>query len=138
MRHWVPIALVAAVIAAASWTGNQAGGQAGAGNTGEASIRAALNQYAVALKAGDLKAILSYWAADADFTDEGGKAVKGRDAIGKLFEQNLKEIDDFIADCERHLKEVPQDELAREYLYSAYQQKAELLAAMLDRGRSVN
>src|SRR5438128_2003751 len=94
MRHWVPIALVAAVIAAASWTGNQAGGQAGAGNTGEASIRAALNQYAVALKAGDLKAILSYWAADADFTDEGGKAVKGRDAIGKLFEQNLKDLKD--------------------------------------------
>ena len=58
--------------------------------------------------------------------------------VDQAFEQNLKEIDDFIADCERHLKEVPQDELAREYLYSAYQQKAELLAAMLDRGRSVN
>jgi hypothetical protein len=58
--------------------------------------------------------------------------------VDQAFEQNLKEIDDFIADCERHLKQVPQDELAREYLYSAYQQKAELLAAMLDRGRSVN
>ena len=58
--------------------------------------------------------------------------------VDQAFEQNLKEIDDFIADCERHLKEAPQDELAREYLYSAYQQKAELLAAMLDRGRSVN
>ncbi len=55
-----------------------------------------------------------------------------------VLEQNLKEIDDFIADCERHLKEAPQDEVAREYLYNAYQQKAELLAAMLDRGRSVN
>ena len=55
-----------------------------------------------------------------------------------VLQQNLKEIDDFIADCERHLKQAPQDEVAREYLYSAYQQKAELLAAMLDRGRSVN
>src|SRR5439155_24277868 len=58
--------------------------------------------------------------------------------VDQAFEQNLKEIDDFIADCERHLKEVPQDELAREYLYSAYQQKAEVPAAMLDRGSSVS
>jgi hypothetical protein len=58
--------------------------------------------------------------------------------VDQAFEQNLKEIDDFIADCERHLQQSPQDELAREYLYNAYQQKAELLAAMLDRGRSVN
>jgi len=58
--------------------------------------------------------------------------------VDQAFEQNLKEIDDFIADCEHHLKQAPQDELAREYLYNAYQQKAELLAAMLDRGRSVN
>ena len=58
--------------------------------------------------------------------------------VDQAFEQNLKEIDDFIGDCERHLKQAPQDELAREYLYNAYQQKAELLAAMLDRGRSVN
>ena len=58
--------------------------------------------------------------------------------VDTALEQNLKEIDDFIADCERHLKEAPQDELAREYLSDAYQQKAELLAAMMDRGRSVN
>ena len=58
--------------------------------------------------------------------------------VDQALEQNLKEIDDFIADCERHLKGNPQDQLAREYLYNAYRQKAELLAAMLDRGRSVN
>ena len=58
--------------------------------------------------------------------------------VDVALEQNLKEIDDFIADCERHLKEAPQDELAREYLADAYQQKAELLAAIMDRGRSVN
>lgn len=58
--------------------------------------------------------------------------------VDTALEQNLKEIDDFIADCERHLKEAPRDELAREYLADAYQQKAELLAAMMDRGRSVN
>ena len=58
--------------------------------------------------------------------------------VDTALEQNLQEIDSFIADCERHLKQAPQDELAREYLSDAYQQKAELLAAMMDRGRSVN
>lgn len=58
--------------------------------------------------------------------------------VDTALEQNLQEIDSFIADCERHLKEAPQDELAREYLADAYQQKAGLLAAMMDRGRSVN
>ena len=58
--------------------------------------------------------------------------------VDASLQQNLQQIDDFIADCKRHLKEVPQDEVAREYLYSAYEQKAELLSAMLDRGRSVN
>jgi len=53
-------------------------------------------------------------------------------------QQNLRSLDEFIADCERHLKEAPRDALAREYLASAYQQKAELLSAMLDRGRSIN
>lgn len=64
--------------------------------------------------------------------------LAGTSPVDAALEQNLKEIDDFIADCERHLQGAPQDDLAREYLYSAYQQKAELLAAMLDRGRSVN
>ena len=64
--------------------------------------------------------------------------LAGTSPVDAALEQNLKEIDDFIADCERHLRGAPQDDLAREYLYSAYQQKAELLAAMLDRGRSVN
>ena len=58
--------------------------------------------------------------------------------VDTALEQNLQQINEFIADCERHLKQAPQDELAREYLADAYQQKAELLAAMMDRGRSVN
>jgi len=64
--------------------------------------------------------------------------LAGTSPVDASLRQNLQQIDDFIADCERHLKEAPQDELAREYLYSAYQQKAELLAVMMDRGRSVN
>jgi hypothetical protein len=58
--------------------------------------------------------------------------------VDTSLQQNLKQLDEFIADCERRLKEEPQDDLAREYLANAYQQKAELLSAMMDRGRSVN
>jgi uncharacterized protein (TIGR02246 family) len=58
----------------------------------DASIRAAVEQYEKTLKTGDLKAILSNWTADADFTDEDGKVFRGRDAIGKLFQENLKEL----------------------------------------------
>jgi len=58
--------------------------------------------------------------------------------VDTALQQDLQQVDEFIADCERRLKEVPQDDLAREYLYNAYQQKAELLSAMMDRGRSVN
>ena len=52
--------------------------------------------------------------------------------------QNLQQVDSFIADCERHLRANPDDELAREYLTSAYQQKAELLSAMMDREGSIH
>jgi hypothetical protein len=47
---------------------------------------------------------------------------------------NLDVVDKFIAVCEKSVREEPQNQLAREYLYSAYQQKAELLSAMMDRG----
>src|SRR5262249_32003148 len=58
--------------------------------------------------------------------------------VDTALQTNLRELDKFIAECSQHLKEQPQDELAREYLAAAYQQKAELLSAMIDRGRSVN
>jgi hypothetical protein len=52
--------------------------------------------------------------------------------------QNLGIVDNFIADCERRVKEQPQDDLAREYLSGAYQQKAELLSALMEPGGSGN
>jgi hypothetical protein len=59
-------------------------------------------------------------------------------AVDTSFRQNLQQVDDFIADCERRVNATPQDELAREYLSNAYQQKAELLSAMMDREGSVH
>jgi hypothetical protein len=58
--------------------------------------------------------------------------------VDDSFKQNLRQVDEFIAECEHRLNEAPQDELARDYLADAYQQKSDLLSAMMDRGRSVN
>lgn len=57
-------------------------------------------------------------------------------AVEEQLKKNLKTVNEFIAECERHLEKYPNDELAREYLYSAYQQKAELLTALVETGRS--
>jgi hypothetical protein len=65
-----------------------------------------------------------------------GSSVAGDPALDEALRQNLRTVNEFIAECQAHLKKHPHDTLAREYLNSAYQQKAELLAAMLDSGRS--
>jgi hypothetical protein len=67
-----------------------------------------------------------------------GMILASSSPIDASLRDNLKKVNEFIADCERHLKEQPQDELTREYLSAAYQQKAELLSAMIERGRSIN
>ncbi|MBV8513765.1 MAG: hypothetical protein JO260_00560 [Acidobacteria bacterium] len=52
--------------------------------------------------------------------------------------QNLDIVDKFIADCEQRIKDEPDDDLTREYLTGAYEQKAELISAMMERRGSVN
>lgn len=67
-----------------------------------------------------------------------GMIASSNSTVDASLRENLKKVNEFIADCERHLKEQPQDELTREYLSAAYEQKAELLSAIIERGRSVN
>src|SRR5271169_311953 len=67
-----------------------------------------------------------------------GMLLASSSPIDASLRDNLKKVNEFIAECEKHLKEQPQDELTREYLSAAYQQKAELLSAMIERGRSIN
>jgi hypothetical protein len=67
-----------------------------------------------------------------------GMILTSSSPIDASLRDNLKKVNEFIAECEHHLKEQPQDELTREYLSAAYQQKAELLSAMIERGRSIN
>jgi len=57
-------------------------------------------------------------------------------AVDASLRQNLRTLNEFIAECEARLKQNPRDQLTREYLNMAYQQKAELLTAMMDSGRS--
>jgi hypothetical protein len=75
---------------------------------------------------------------NADEANLTNMQLVGDSAVDVSLRQNLDIVDRFIADCERRVKEEPRDELAREYLSGAYQQKAELLSAMMERGRSVN
>jgi hypothetical protein len=63
-------------------------------------------------------------------------SLEGNADADASLRQNLRTVNEFIAECEQHLKQHPQDQLTREYLSSAYQQKAELIAALLDSGRS--
>jgi hypothetical protein len=49
-------------------------------------------------------------------------------------QKNLAIVDNYIALCEKSVQEEPENEVARDYLYGAYQQKADLLARMTERG----
>jgi len=62
--------------------------------------------------------------------------LAGNAAVDASLRDNLRTVNEFIAECQQHLKQHPNDQLAREYLEAAYQQKAELLSAMMESGRS--
>jgi uncharacterized protein (TIGR02246 family) len=72
----------------------EAAGQAGseAKPAGEADIRKANTDYAAAQAAGDLDAVMAFWAADADYIDEAGKQTKGADGIAGLFKKSLPDL----------------------------------------------
>jgi hypothetical protein len=55
-------------------------------------------------------------------------------AVSASLNQNLAIVDNLISVCEKNVQEDPGNEMARDYLYGAYQQKADLLATMGDRG----
>jgi len=59
--------------------------------------------------------------------------LAGISGVDVSLRQNLDIVDKFIVDCEQRVKQQPQDELAREYLTGAYQEKAELISVMMER-----
>lgn len=54
-------------------------------------------------------------------------------AVTASIRRNLQIVDNLIAMCEKSVREQPDNQMAREYLYGAYQQKAELLATAMNR-----
>jgi hypothetical protein len=60
--------------------------------------------------------------------------LAGNSGVDVSLRQNLDIVDKFIVDCEQRVKQEPQDELTREYLTGAYQEKAELISVMMERG----
>lgn len=52
--------------------------------------------------------------------------------ITATLNHNLAIVDNMISMCEKSVREDPQNEMTRDYLYTAYQQKADLLATMTE------
>jgi len=70
-----------------------------------------------------------------DFELHAVSALHGpNQVVNASFQKNLRIVDNTIAMCEKSVREEPENELARDYLYQAYQEKADLLAEMSDRG----
>jgi hypothetical protein len=55
-------------------------------------------------------------------------------AVTASFRRNLDLVNNLIVLCEESVREQPENDIAREYMYGAYEQKAELLATAMDRG----
>lgn len=82
--------------------------------------------------------------ADSVFKEEvltvGNDSIPGLrrqdNAVTNSIRRNLQIVDNLIAVCEKSVREQPDNQMAREYLYGAYQQKAELLATAMNRSIS--
>ena len=61
-------------------------------------------------------------------------SLKSDPTVSAALHTNLAIVDNYIALCEKSVREDPQNEMARDFLYGAYQQKADLLAQMNERG----
>jgi hypothetical protein len=79
-------------------------------------------------------------SADSVFKEEvltvGSDSIPGLQrqdtAVTNSIRRNLQVVDNIIAMCEKSVREQPDNQMAREYLYGAYQQKAELLSTAMN------
>jgi hypothetical protein len=69
--------------------------------------------------------------------DSNSYVTRSNPVVSASLHQNLAIVDNYIALCEKSVSEEPQNEVARDYLYEAYQQKADLLTQMTERGENV-
>jgi hypothetical protein len=59
-----------------------------------------------------------------------------KSVVSASLHENLAIVDNYIVLCEQSVREEPDNEAAQDYLYQAYQQKADLIAQMTERGDS--
>jgi hypothetical protein len=73
-------------------------------------------------------------SAQLNFAEQNSNSYVSRSnpVVAASLHQNLAIVDNYIALCEKSVSEV-----ARDYLYEAYQQKADLLTQMTERGENV-
>ncbi len=57
--------------------------------------------------------------------------------VSSSLSRNLAIVDNYITLCEKSVREEPNNEVAREYLYQAYQQKVDLLTEITERGDAI-
>jgi len=60
--------------------------------------------------------------------------LQSNPVVSAALHKNLAIVDNYITLCEKTVRDDPESEIARDYLYNAYQQKADLLAQMNERG----
>ena len=72
-------------------------------------------------------------ALDGDFKQVFDSLPEDNSALTSSLRENLGIVDNLIAVCEKSVREQPDDPMARDYLYGAYEQKAVLLATAMDR-----
>ncbi len=74
--------------------------------------------------------------AQLDSAEEATVASLGNynPAVTASLDKNLAIVNNYIVLCEKNVQEEPENEMARDYLFEAYQQKADLLAQMAERG----
>lgn len=70
---------------------------------------------------------------DADLKRVFDSLPEGNPVLASSLRENLGIVDNLIAVCEKSVHEQPDDPVARDYLYGAYEQKAVLLATATDR-----
>ena len=71
-------------------------------------------------------------ALDGDMQLAMASIPTGDSSVTVSLRQNLGIVNDLIAVCEKSVREQPNNQMARDYLYGAYQQKAVLLATAMD------
>jgi uncharacterized protein (TIGR02246 family) len=83
---WNTCKCLAAVILIAGGFAPARAQESAARSDDEQSIRKSAESYCEAFNRGDVAALLTFWADDADYVDADGEACRGKEAIGAMFD----------------------------------------------------